>query len=81
MAIVEKREKDKKGNDAFVLTITNGHKDEIDKIIDAYKIKDKDPSKVIAFLLQVASQKDNLGKPLGTSIGGFYIPPKEWVVE
>ena len=65
--------------EALILTITSGHKETIEKLVRAYAIKDGDPAKLIAFLIDVASEKSVIGRPLGTT-GNFFSLPREWVV-
>ena len=64
--------------DALILTVTNGHKEAIDKIVKAYNIKDGDPAKLLAFFISVASEESVIGKPIGTT-GSLFSLPREWV--
>ena len=81
MAIENKQEKvvvDDREQDALVLTITNSHKSAIEKLVDAYKVKEKDEAKLIAFLIAVAGEEGVIGKPIGAD-GRFFSPPDEWI--
>ena len=73
MAIDNKHE-----GDTLVLEITNGHKEEVENLVEAYKIKDGDEAKLIAYLLGVASHESVIGSSIGAN-GRFFSPPDEWV--
>ena len=64
--------------DTLVLEMTNGHKDTVDKLVKAYKIKDGDEAKLIAFLIEAASQDGVIGNPIGAN-GKFFAPLDSWV--
>lgn len=66
--------------DTLVLEITNKHKEQMENLVKAYKIKDDDEAKLIAFLMAVADHPDVIGRPIGTS-GSFFDPPQDWLKE
>ena len=81
MAIQNQQEKvvvDGEEQDALVLTITNSHKSAIERLVDAYKVKEKDEAKLIAFLIATAGEEGVIGRPIGAN-GRFFSPPDEWV--
>lgn len=81
MAIQNKHEEteiDGKKQNALILTITNGHKDTIEKLVKAYDIKEGDEAKLIAYLIAVASNEKIIGKPIGSD-GRYFSPPDDWV--
>ena len=66
------------GKESLILEITNDHKETIKDLVKAYKIKDGDEAKLIAFLIAVASHEDVKGKPLGNGIKVF-LPQEDWI--
>ena len=62
----------------LVLTITNGHKETVEKLVKAYKIKDGDEAKLIAFLTDAVAQDGVIGSPIGAN-GKFFSPADHWV--
>lgn len=74
MAIIN--EHNPKGD--LILTITNRHRETIEKLVKEYKIKGADEAKLIAFLIEAVSQEGVVGNPIGAN-GKFFSPADSWV--
>ena len=64
--------------ESFVLTISNGHKKTIESLVKAYRIKDADEAKLVAFLIDAVSQDGVVGNPIGAN-GKYFYPADSWV--
>ena len=62
----------------LILTVTNGHKETIEKLVKAYRIKGSDEAKLIAFLIDAVSQEGVIGNPIGGN-GRYFTPTDSWV--
>ena len=72
------KKEDGEEQEALVLTLTNRHKKNIEELVEAYNVKEKDEAKLIAYLLAVASQEGVKGEPIGAN-GKFFALPDDWV--